>query len=43
MDINSLDRPNTSETEHSHFRHRPISSKRALYEREHWLASGSKV
>lgn len=41
-DTNSLDRPNTSVTKHSHFRQRPISSKRTLYEREHWVANGSK-
>jgi hypothetical protein len=41
-DTSSLDRPNTSVAKHSHFRQRPISSKRTLYEREHWVVSGSK-
>jgi hypothetical protein len=41
-DTNSLDRPNTSMTKHSHLRQRPISSKRTLYEREHLVANGSK-
>ena len=41
-DTSSLDRPNTSVTKHSHFRQWPISSKRTLYEREHWVANGSK-
>jgi hypothetical protein len=41
-DTTSLDRPNTSVTKHSHFRQRPISSKRTLNEREHWVDNGSK-
>jgi hypothetical protein len=42
VDTTSLDRPNASVTKHSHFRQRPISSKRTLYEREHWVDNGSK-
>jgi hypothetical protein len=41
-DTDSLNRPNTSITKHSHLRHRPISSNCTLYDREHSVAKGSK-
>lgn len=41
MYTTSLDRPNTSVTTHSHFKQRPISSNRTLYEQELLLGNGS--